>query len=85
MKKISAIAAALLVGTVVAAHAQKSRGASEYTPGDTMKDQSSSSTLSKKGPGASAYTPGHQQGSPGGASEISPGDRMNDKRSPRGK
>ncbi len=85
-KKISALAAVFLVGTVVSVYAQKSPGASEYSPGDTMKDRSSSSTLSgKRGPGASASTPGHMQKTPGGASELSPGDKMNDKRGQGGK
>ncbi len=84
MKKTSILAAALLVSTAAVVYAQKSPGASEYTPGDTMKDRST--TMSRQtSPGASASTPGHLQKSPGGASEFSPGDTMNDKRSPRGK
>jgi hypothetical protein len=84
MKKISTLAAILLFGTAVAAYGQKSPGASENTPADTMKDRSS--TLSgKSGPGASEYTPGHEQKTPGGASELSPGDKMNDARSKGGK
>jgi len=79
MKKISALAAVLLVSTAVAAYAQKTPGASEYSPGDRMKDQSS--TMSgTKGPGASSHAPGHEQKTPGGASEMSPGDKMNDAR-----
>ncbi len=84
MKKTSILVAAILVSTAAVANAQKSRGASEYTPGDTMKDQST--TLSRqKSPGASGSTPGHMQKTPGGASELSPGDKMNDKRSHGGK
>jgi len=84
MKKISTLAAVLLVGTAVAAYAQKSPGASENSPGDRMKDQSS--TLSgKSGPGASQYAPGREQKTPGGASELAPGDRMNDTRGQGGR
>jgi hypothetical protein len=79
MKKISAMAAVLLVGSVVAAYAQKSPGASEYSPGDKMHDQSSTKS-GTKGPGASSYAPGQKQTTPGGASELSPGDKMNDTR-----
>jgi hypothetical protein len=78
MNKISALAAVLLVSTAVAAYAQKSPGASEHSPGDRMKDQSTMSGT--KGPGASSYAPGHEQKTPGGASEMSPGDKMNDAR-----
>jgi hypothetical protein len=79
MRKISALAAVLLVSTAVAAYAQKSPGASEYSPGDRMKDQSSTQS-GTKGPGASSYAPGQKQTKPGGASELSPGDKMNDTR-----
>jgi len=78
MKKISTLAAVLLAGSVAAAYAQKSPGASEYSPGDKMHDQSTRS--GKTGPGASQYAPGQKQTSPGGASELSPGDKMNDTR-----
>jgi hypothetical protein len=84
MKKISALAAVLLVSTAVAAYAQKSPGASEYSPGDRMKDQPSTQSKTK-GPGASSYAPGHEQKIPGGASEMSPGDRMNDTRGQGGR
>jgi hypothetical protein len=84
MKKISALAAALLVGTLVAAYAQKSPGASENSPGDVMKDRLSTPPH-QSSPGASASTPGHMQKTPGGASELSPGDRMNDKREQGGR
>jgi hypothetical protein len=64
MRKISTLAAVLLVGTVLTAYAQKSPGASEYSPGDRIKDQPS--TLNRtKGPGASSYAPGHEQKAPG--------------------
>ena len=78
MKKISALVAVLLVSTAVAAYAQKSPGASEMSPGDRMKDNSSMSGT--KSPGASSFAPGRNQKSPGGASELSPGDKMNDTR-----
>jgi hypothetical protein len=79
MKRVSTLAAVLLVGSVVTAYAQKSPGASEMSPGDRMKDNSS--TLSgTKSPGASRYAPGRNQTTPGGASELSPGDKMNDTR-----
>ena len=79
MMKISALAAVLLIGTV-AAHAQRSPGASENTPADSMKDNSSSTLSGTKGAGASSYAPGQKQTKPGGASELSPGDKMNDTR-----
>lgn len=80
MKKVvTALAAALLVSSLVAAYAQKSPGASEYSPGDRLNDQSQSRTLNNKpGPGASQYAPGREQKTPGGASELSPGDTMHD-------
>jgi hypothetical protein len=84
MKKISALAAVLLVSTAVAAYAQKSPGASENSPGDRMKDQPSTQS-GTKGSGASSYAPGHEQKTPGGASEMSPGDRMNDTRGQGGR
>ncbi len=77
MKKIPTLAAIILLGTAVAAYAQKSPGASEYTPGDSMKDHSFSGSNDR---GASRYSPGHEQKTPGGASDLSPGDKMNDKR-----
>lgn len=84
MKTITTLAAAFLVSTAVAAYVQKSPGASEYSPGDTMKDRST--TMSgQKGPGASQFTPGHEQKTPGGASELSPGDKRNDARGKGGR
>jgi hypothetical protein len=74
MKKISTLAAAMLVGAVAAANAQTSPGASKYSPGHEMKHPSAKSK--KTGPGASSYAPGHKQKTPGGASEISPGHEM---------
>jgi hypothetical protein len=84
MKRIATLAAVLLIGTAASAYAQRSPGASENTPADSMKDNSS--TLSgTKSPGASQYTPGHEQKKPGGASELSPGDKMNDARGKGGR
>ena len=75
MIKAALVAAAILSVTAASAYSAewgiRGPGASEYSPGDTMKD---------KGGTASQYSPGHQQKSPGGASERSPGDRMNDQR-----
>jgi len=80
MKKITTLAAVLFVSTAVTAYAQRSPGASENTPADSMKDNSSSTLSGTKGPGASSYAPGQKQTKPGGASELSPGDKMNDTR-----
>ncbi len=69
MKKILPLAAAVLLSMGVAAYAQSksgfssSPGASESTPGDMMKDRSTTSST-KSGPGASQFTPGHEQTSP---------------------
>jgi hypothetical protein len=74
MKKLIAVSAAVLFATAVAAYAapkEPGPGASEYTPADTMKDQTH-----KTKRGASQFTPGHEQKSPGGASELSPGHKM---------
>jgi len=79
VRKIAILAVLATMGVVGAAYAQKSPGASEYTPGDAMQDHSSVS--GSKDRGASQYTPGHEQKTPGGASELSPGDKMNDRRS----
>src|SRR5438552_8363689 len=50
MKRIATLAAVLLIGTAASAYAQRSPGASENTPADSMKDNSS--TLSgTKSPG----------------------------------
>ena len=73
MKKAVLVAAAVLLGTTFAYSAD--RGASGYSPGDTMHDKN----LKGRG-GASRFAPGHEQTRRGGASEFSPGDRMNDKR-----
>jgi len=77
MKKITLIAAALLIASSPLALAQsKSKGASEASRGDQMKD------AGKKG--ASELSPGDQMKDKGkttkGASEFSPGDKKNDKK-----
>ncbi len=41
MKKIATLAAVLLIGTAASAYAQRSPGASENTPANSMKDNSS--------------------------------------------
>jgi hypothetical protein len=80
MKKAVLIAAALVIGASPA-FAQKSKGASELSPGDQMRDSRTQTTK-----GASEYAPGTRMKEPGttgmskGASELSPGDRMNDQR-----
>lgn len=78
------IAAALLVATSAIVTAQpKSKGASEFTPGDQMQDSGRTTK------GASQYSPGHEMKKHGktskGASEFSPGDRKNDLRITQGK
>lgn len=92
MRRITAIAAtAFLVASSACGYAQtkgtttspgSSRGASEFSPGDQMRDRGGPTPGSR---GASEFSPGDQkrdQGmtGQGGASEFSPGDRMNDKR-----
>ena len=67
MKKIITLVAIIMMSPVAAAYAQKSPGASEYSPGDTMKDHSVSGSKDR---GASQYSPGHEQKTPGGASEL---------------
>jgi hypothetical protein len=80
MKKAVLVAAALVIGASPA-FAQKSKGASEFSPGDQMRDSRTQTTK-----GASEFAPGDRmrdQGTTGmskGASELSPGDRMNDRR-----
>ncbi len=80
MKKAILVTAALLIGASPA-FAQKSKGASEFSPGDQMRDSRTPTTK-----GASEFAPGDRmrdQGTTGmskGASEMSPGDRMNDRR-----
>jgi hypothetical protein len=55
-----------------------SNGASEFSPGDRMKD-----STHRQSRGASSFAPGHEMKGAArtshGASEFSPGDRMHDK------
>jgi hypothetical protein len=76
MKKISTLAAVIVVGAVAAANAQTSPGASKYSPGHEMKHPSTKSA--KTGPGASSYAPGHKKrkSRSTSASQISPGHEM---------
>ena len=92
MKKITLLAAAaLLAGSSVygyaapkGAGATNAQGASEFSPGDQMRDSGGP----KKGArGASEFSPGDRMRDAGGpkkdargASEFSPGDKMNDAR-----
>jgi len=76
---VSLAAAGLLLSAsaVMAAspHEGKSRGATEYAPGQQMNDPGAEST----GPGASEYAPGQEMNQPGaedtgpGASDYAPG------------
>jgi hypothetical protein len=93
MTKLAVIAAALLIGTAGSALAQKghgtsgmggSRGASEFSPGDQMRDAGGPKHTMR---GASEFSPGDRMRDAGGprktmrgASEFSPGDQMNDRR-----
>ena len=91
MRRVTLLAAAaLLVASTACGYAQtkgtttspgSSRGASEFSPGDQMRDRGRPTRGSR---GASEFSPGDQmrdRGTTGrGASEFAPGDRMNDKR-----
>jgi len=92
MMKMSLVAAAILLASTAGGFAQSkgsgstggSKGASEFSPGDQMRDKGGPTRGSR---GASEFTPGDQMRDKGttgrgsrGASEFSPGDRMNDKR-----
>jgi hypothetical protein len=95
MRSVTLIAATvLMVASTACGYAQtkgttspsSSRGASEFSPGDQMRDRGGPTRGSR---GASEFSPGDRmrdQGTTGrgttgrGASEFSPGDRMNDRR-----
>jgi hypothetical protein len=91
MRSVTLLAATvLMVASTACGYAQtkgtttspgSSRGASEFSPGDQMRDRGGPKRGSR---GASEFSPGDQmkdRGTSGrGASEFSPGDRMNDKR-----
>ena len=91
LKKATMIAAALLLVWPVVGHAQQrggnAGGASEFSPGDQLKDRGGAKPGSR---GASEFAPGDQRkdvpkAAPKtegrGASEFSPGDRSKDTRS----
>lgn len=92
MRGITLFAAtALMVASTACGYAQTkgtttspgtSRGASEFSPGDQMRDRGGPTPGSR---GASEFSPGDQKRDSGmtgrgGASGFSPGDKMNDKR-----
>jgi hypothetical protein len=78
MKKIAFMAGALMLmaSTAVALAAPRARGASEFSPGDRMRDT---------GRPASTFAPGQLAKQRGAlpANEFAPGDRMNDTRKRR--
>jgi hypothetical protein len=90
MLKSALIAVVAIIGLSSACYAEPkgasgtpgaTRGASEFSPGDQMKDKGTT------GRGASEFAPGDRMRDAGGpkkgargASEFSPGDQMNDKR-----
>jgi hypothetical protein len=80
MKKAILLAAIILIGSAPHVLSQQDKGASGMSPGDKMKD---STTSTKKG--ASEFSPGDKMKdstapTKKGASEFSPGDKMNDKK-----
>jgi hypothetical protein len=87
MKKLTLFAAALLLASSVSGYAapkSNAGGASEFSPGDQMRDSGGPKKGSR---GASEFSPGDQMRDSGGptrgsrgASEFSPGDQMNDRR-----
>jgi hypothetical protein len=90
MKKLTLLAAALLLVSTASGYAApkgsgnagNAGGASEFSPGDQMRDSGGPTKGSR---GASEFSPGDRMkdttGRAGrGASEFSPGDRMNDTR-----
>jgi hypothetical protein len=96
MKKLSILTGAALILAASAAYAAPkglgggmsggslglTRGASEFSPGDRMRDAGGPFTGAR---GASAYAPGHlmkksKTKTTRGASEFTPGDKMNDLR-----
>ncbi|SHM73322.1 hypothetical protein SAMN05444321_7396 [Bradyrhizobium lablabi] len=69
MKKAVLVTAALLIGASPA-FAQKSKGASEFSPGDQMRDSRTQTTK-----GASEYAPGDRMKEPG-TTGMSKGGRL---------
>jgi hypothetical protein len=83
MRKITLITASLVlaVSSAAAFATPKSKGASAFSPGSQMRDQTTATTTK----GASDFAPGDQMKDLGtkttkGASDLSPGDQMNDAR-----
>ena len=92
-KTVLLTAAALLIASSAVGYAQSrgtgsmgtTRGASEFSPGDQMRDSGGPKPGAR---GASEFSPGDRmrdsgttgRGSRRGASEFAPGDKMNDKR-----
>jgi hypothetical protein len=87
MRKLTLLAAALLLVSTASGYAApkgagNTGGASEFSPGDQMRETGGPNKGSR---GASEFSPGDQmkdtKGTTGrGASEFSPGNRMNDTR-----
>jgi hypothetical protein len=82
MKKMTVLAAALLLASSASGYAAPKGGASEFSPGDQMRDRGGPTQGSR---GASEFSPGDRMRDTGGtvgrgASEFSPGDQKNDKR-----
>jgi len=90
MRKLTLLAAALLLASTAGGYAGpkgpgNAGGASQFSPGDQMRDSGGPTKGSR---GASEFSPGDRMkdttGTAGrGASEFSPGDRMNDTRKKR--
>ncbi len=93
MKKLTLVAAALLLASSASGYAApkgsgntgNAGGASEFSPGDQMRDRGGPTKGSR---GASEFSPGDRMRDTGGtsgrgASEFSPGDQMNDTRKKR--
>ena len=91
MRKLTLLAAALLLASTACGYAApkgsnagNAGGASQFSPGDQMRDSGGPTKGSR---GASEFSPGDRMkdttGTSRGASEFSPGDRMNDIRKKR--
>jgi hypothetical protein len=89
MRKLTLLATALLLASTATGYAASkgagnAGGASEFSPGDQMRDTGGPKRGSR---GASEFSPGDRMkdttGTSRGASEFSPGDRMNDTRKKR--
>jgi len=92
MRKLTLLAATLLLASTAigyaapkgSSNAGNAGGASQFSPGDQMRDTGGPTKGSR---GASEFSPGDRMkdttGTSRGASEFSPGDRMNDTRKKR--